>query len=382
MDDLESYEPQSDEVLDVEAGWVTVYLEEKRPAFGEAIAVELGGGDTTYVAAHERLGGREVRAQRLGGADIEVGAPVRATGRPAGFFPAENGSIDVTSTRFVPEPDDPEGWVAFEFTSPDFPELRGELTSLETGYERLDPIAPVAEGGTNLLVDTSGSRRAVDHLNRAVHDELGSVDAIRAPVCPDEEEPEWLTHPIRCEPHSGGHVAAIRLGVALAADRRDDGIDSFVSLDLPAPGRTRASDERRATEPGYGQLIDLLGSGLASTRDTAITAVVRLPVPERDSDLAPIIETLDLGGVDAQIVVDGSGRFAPDRSTSDAARPDEVRRRAEQVLETLRRAERAREKRDLLGERELSRDERDAIERADTLRTDLTSPPDRVDDSQ
>lgn len=375
MDDLESYEPQSAEVLDVEPGWVTVYLEERMPAFGEAVAVERDDGGTAYVAVHQRLGGRKARAQRLGDDGIEVGDPARATGRPAGFRLAEDGSADLRSTRFVPEPDDPAGWTSFEWTSPEFSEIRGAFSAVETGYEGLDAIAPVAEGGTNLVIDTSDGRSAADHLTRAVVDGLRPIDAVHAPVEPDSEEPDWVTHPIRCERHSPRHVAALRMAVALAADRRSRGDDLFVCVDLPTPGRTPASDERQVTEPGYGELIDLLGSGLASTRDAAITTLVRLPVPERESDLAPIIETLDLGDVDAQIVLDGSGRFAPDRSTSDADRSDDVRRRADAALETLRRAERARQKRDLLGERELSPDERDAIEQADALRTDLTTPP-------
>jgi len=375
MEDLESYEPKSSRVTSVEPGWITVYLEDRIPEFGEAVEVETDSGETVHAVARDRLGARNVRALILGaGEEIEEGASARATGRQGGFRLDDDGSADTRSTEVVPEPAErADDWIPIDWNRPDFDRLAGVHDPVETGYEGVDVVAPIAEGGLNLVVDHSGGPEPFRRLTEAVTAALSPSEIVGAPVH-DDGASRRLTLPIRAANTSPQPIVAIRLAVALASHRRDRGDDLAVVVSLPPAAPTPAPDQTRGTEPGYGRIIDLLGEGLASTEEASITTLVRLAIPQDESGLGSIVETLDLGDVDAQISVDESGRFSPSRSTSTAAVSEERRRRAEGALNAIREAERVRDKRELFGELELSPEEREALNRAEKLRTDLTRP--------
>lgn len=381
MEEIESYEPKASEIVELEPASATAYFAETLPETGEAVAV--GGDENDVPKAHglavEQLGGRRVRLLFIGERPgIVVGSPVQSTGRRAGLELDETGAIDLRHQGIVPERDD-ASWFPLRWDSPAFSKLRGSFPALKLGYSGLDTIAPVAGGGVNLLIDTSGRLDAARRLFRACV-RLESPDAtIWAPystgLSADAETPDWLDHPIRTGPDAHEHTAGIRTAVALGASLRDSLERSSVFLDLPPIGRTVSSPKDQAVGIGYDELVDRVASGLVSTERHAITTVLRLPVPDTSSGIESIVETLGLGDVDAQIFIDSSGRFAPDRSTSDAEL-DRDRREARTVaLETLRIAERARDKRELLGEWELTERESAAIERATALRDDLTSVP-------
>lgn len=379
MEEIESYEPKASEIVELEPASATAYFAETLPEIGEAVAV--GGDDVpkAHGLAVEQLGGRRIRLLFLGDRPgITVGAPVQTTGRRAGLELDETGEIDLRHQGIVPESDD-ASWFPLRWSSPEFSNLRGSFPALKLGYFGLDIVAPVASGGVNLLIDTSGELDAARRLFR-VCVRLESPDAtiwapFSADLSTDEQPPGWLDHPIRDGSDAHDHTAAIRTAVALGASLRDSLERSSIFLDLPPVGRTVSSPEDQAVGIGYDELVDRVASGLVSTERHAITTVLRLPVPDTSSGIQSIVETLGLGDVDAQIFIDSSGRFAPDRSTSDAELDRERREARTDALETLRIADRAHDKRELLGEWELTEGESAALERAASLRDDLTAAP-------
>lgn len=373
MEDLESYEPTGSEIVDVDPVWLTVAVAGEMPTAGEALAIDVPDGDPVYVVAGERLGGRKLRAFRLDRRDLETGFPVATTERRAGVRRPADGRLSVDETSIEPEPDDAsDDWIPLDRQPPPFESVRADFAPVETGYEGLDCVAPVVHGGTTLVIDNSGDRRSFDNVVGATATDRSDAAVLRAPVEPSESDsgdPDVLVESGRRAPD---RVAAIRLAVALAANRRDRGTPLVVAIELPAVSRTPGSAEEAATSAGYSELVDHIAATLASTDDAAATVLLRLPVGRAPDGLDQIVETLDLGDVDAQIFVDEEGRFVPNRSSSAADRADDDRSRADAALATIRRAEEARDKAKLLGRNELTEAERDALDRADTLRTDLT----------
>ena len=370
MSDIESYEPRGTEIVSADGIWLEAHFEERMPRPGEALAVELPDGETLYAVVREHTGGGRLRAMLLGPSNrIEPGSPVRRTERPAGLSEPDSGPLELGAESLLPESDE-GSWFPITWRDPDFDELRGEYPAVDIGVEGIDAVAPIAAGGVNLLVDLSDGRLDFAGLAARVADAEPGEETIWIGARRDAA-PDWADEVVVPPGGSASRVVALRVATALAAHRRDAGRNSLVVGRLPAVSRTVASEDEVATEPGYGQLVDLLGSGLVSTQSAAITTLLHLPVSRQQQGVAPIVETLELGDVETQILVDDMGRFAPDRSTTSADLSREQRQRRRRGLRTVRLAQEAEERARLLGERELTEEQRAALEALQDLRADL-----------
>jgi hypothetical protein len=112
-------------------------------------------------------------------------------------------------------------------------------------------------------------------------------------------------------------------------------------------------------------LVNRIADGLLSVRNTMVTGLLQLPVPSGLEGIETIIESLGIGEPDAQIVIGTDGCYEPGRSTSDADRDPEARRREREARGTLRRAAELRDKRAIWGDQELEPEEREVLRRAD-----------------
>lgn len=372
MDEIEDYQPPGTEVTGVDEGRVEIFVDGEVPDDGEAVAVESDDGERVYARVRSHLGGRRIAADLPAMPNwVAEGTDASPTGRRAGFRPTD-GRLVVDADSLEPEPDGDAGdWFPADWTRPDFADIAADLSPVETGFAGLDTVAPVARGGLNLVVDRSERDAPFQRLAERVHGELGEAEAIWLLDAPSSQPPDWADTVLELPARAFGRMLGLRVAVALAADRRDRGRETLVVAALPSVGRTVVTDDEVPTTPGYGELVDRLGEGLVSSSEARITTLLRLPIPARHADVAPIVETLGLGDVDAQIFVDDQSRFAPRRSSSDAILDQAHRDRQSDARATLRRADDARERAELLGERELTDDQRRALEREDDLRERL-----------
>ncbi|MFB6373038.1 MAG: hypothetical protein ABEN55_07970 [Bradymonadaceae bacterium] len=367
MDDIEDYQPRETEVVATDRGRLEIFFDEPLPDRGNVVALDSPDGETVYAVVRRHLGGNRVRAAMPEVPDwLQVGTSATAPGGRAGLT-IEGGRLELDPGALVPETDDGD-WFPIDWRKPDFADITAATAPVDTGYDGIDTVAPPVAGGLNLLIDQSNDASAFQRLAERVVDGVSSAEAIYVADASGKTTPDWADTVV--EPGAGafGRIFAIRTAVALTSHRRDAGRETLIVGHLPAVGRTVADDEEVGASPGYGELVDRIGAGLVSTDDARVTSLFRLPVPRRHSDIGPIIETLDVGDVDAQLLIDTDGRFDPERSSSDAPLDDDRRARQTDARDTLRRAERARDKAQLLGKQELLPDEEAAIERADTLR--------------
>ena len=370
MESIEDYQPRGTEVVATDDGHLEIFFDQPLPEPGDAVALDSPDGETLYAVVRRHLGSNRLRATMPQVPDwIAPGTPVSTPDVRAGLR-LDGGRLRLTPSALVPETDD-ENWFPIDWRDPDFAEVTADLAPLETGWNGLDTVAPLVAGGLNLVIDRSGSDEPFARIAERMADALASSDAVCVVSAPGSDAPDWADVTVEAPSSPYGGVFALRAAVALAADRRDRGRDVLVIGELPPVGRTVTSESEMNTTPGYGELIDRIGAGLTSTDDGRLTGLLRLPIPSTRSDIAPIIETLDLGDVEAQAFIDTDGRLDPDRSATDAPLEGDWRKRRNDALATLRRADKARDKARIFGETELSNDEKDAIERANALRDAL-----------
>jgi hypothetical protein len=305
----------------------------------------------------------------LGGAAgrLATGDAAERTGQPAALPMPDADVLDLAEAGVVPQ-----GASTFSLSleAPDFDQLDGARPPVELGFEPVDVVAPICEKGLNLVVDATvppdedpGSFR---HLADRLAAGLNTDTRIWIAADRHSSGPEWVDTVIWPAQGDFGQVLAMRVGVCLAAARREAGQNVFLVGELPAAGTRSRDDSETAAGLSMGELVDQIGSTTASTRETAITTLLRLPAGQLPG-LDAIIETLDIGGADTQIFLDEDDRFQPRRSSSRADLDDVATERQKTWLETLHRAEQAREKRQIWGDVELSPAERETIEKAERL---------------
>ncbi|MFW5968611.1 MAG: PQQ-binding-like beta-propeller repeat protein, partial [Persicimonas sp.] len=202
------------------------------------------------------------------------------------------------------------------------------------------------------------------------------AEALEAPnafwIGADGRAADWATHQIRTGDDPRRHLWGVRISMSWAAALRDDGEDVYLCAELPALRATGETDEvEMAMGMSIGQVIDRLGSALASTERAEVTVLLRLPLADSPHGIDEIIETMDVGDADAQIYVDDEGRLDPERSSSDAAVDEEAAAEQRRLRSALGRAKRAEDKASLLGESGLEEAERRALRLRDELRESL-----------
>jgi hypothetical protein len=372
MDEIEDYQPPRTEVTGVDEGRVEIFVDADIPDDGEAVALESEDGDRVYARVRSHLGGRRIEADLPAMPNwVAEGVAASTTRRRAGFRPTD-GRLVVDADSLEPEPDEQTSeWFPADWTKPGFADIAADLPPVETGYESIDTVAPVARGGLNLVIDRSERPAPFHRLAERLHSELDEAETIWLLDGPSSEAPDWAETVIEPPTRAFGRMLGLRAAVALAAHRRDQGRETLVVAALPSVARTVTTDDEAPTTPGYEELVDRIGQGLTSSSEARITTLLRLPIPSRHADVAPIVETLGLGDVDAQLFVDDKSRFAPRRSSSDATLDEAHRDRQFDARDALRRADDARERAELLGERELTDAQLRALEREDELRERL-----------
>jgi hypothetical protein len=322
-----------------------VFVGDHPVALGAALV--LGPGCVARVTG--LLGQRRVEAQLLSvHPAAQVGAPVHVSSAQA-MLPAPKGDVlRLDGASFVVE-----GGLLWEIARPSWLELDPARPALALGDDVLDVLCPLAARGFNLVVDGRGKSDAFCALAGHMLCALGS-EVLYVLGELEVEAPAGM----RVRRVRGAGLIAWRALVAWACQARDAGCSVAVVGEL-----TMTGEEGGAT---LGQVIELVGAGLCSTRAGAITSLVRLAVP--GAGLMELVETLGLGDVDAQLVMLASGRIDAQRSTSRAEVSAEIEARRAGALAALAAADELIARRKLFGDDELSDGERALIEEASRWR--------------
>lgn len=369
--DLTDYKARTPQITQVMGGSFRAFVGDELPRIGHALGVRSASGDAVFAVVRGHAGGRQVEARLLDVPDwISEGDEVFATGEPAHVSAATEGRVALEDLRVFAGPDDSHRTVPFELRAPDFAELGGTREPLELGFSAVDRLAPPARGGLNLVLDARPESDAFDHLATRCAGALEAPTAIW--IASDERAADWASHHLLTGDDARRHLWGLRVSMSWAAALRDDGEDVYLCAELPA---LRATGETDAVEMAMGmsigEVIDRLGSALASTDRAEVTALLRLPLADSPHGIDEIIETMDIGDADAQIYIDTEGRLDPERSNSDAAVDDEAAAEQRRLRSALGRAKGAEDKAALLGESGLEESEHRAIALRDELRESL-----------
>lgn len=372
--DITDYEERSPQVIDVEAGWVRAFVGDDIPRIGDALGIRSESGEEVFAAVRRHAGGRTVDAMLLGVPTwVQPGVEVFQTDESAHLTAPREGqsSIDALAISAGKELDT----IPFDLRAPKFAELPGARPALHTGFAAIDRLAPLAHGGLNLILDTYTGPEAYDalaaHINAGKPSAAGEFDAVLW-LSGDARAPEWATHSLTFDGNAQRQLSALRVFMSWAVWLRDQGQNVLFCAELPPLASRGVVDEvETAMGVSIGEVVDGLGSKLASTKAGTITTLVRLPLHASASGIEYIIETMDVGDVDAQITIDDQGCFDPYRSTSDADLDDEARSEKQKLLGVLSRAAAARDKAAMLGEFGLEPREEEALEKAEALQVRL-----------
>jgi hypothetical protein len=364
------YQEREPAVIRIDGDWLSAFVGDDIPRIGEALELRSDAGQLAYAAVRRHTGGREVDAMLLGRPDwARKGTPVAATGQDARLQKPAPGSTRLDSLSL--SANQSANSLVFRPRRPAFAELIGARPVLKTGFAALDSLAPLARNGVNLVLDATADLGVFNGLCRRAA-EAGSYDAILWQGS-DEHASPWATHRLLLNPEDSRPLSGMRVLASWAGWLRDEGAHLLVCAELPvlnSPGF--ATPVQTAQGISIGEVIDLVGSTLNSTEAASITTMLRLPLFASAVGLESIIETMDLGEIDAQIFVDSKGRFDPYRSNSDADLDAAQSSERHRLLSILSHAARARDKYALMGEFGATQAELDALEQAEALRGRLS----------
>ncbi|TXD34365.1 hypothetical protein FRC96_14300 [Lujinxingia vulgaris] len=255
-------------------------------------------------------------------------------------------------------------------------ELEGKRERIPVGVEVLDLLAPLARGGINLIIDTREQAsspgelfaRVGQRVRAHLQETYGALHTLDMTGHLDRPDTRVVT-----ENSPGEQASALRLAVALAASMRHSHATlNLLTLPTLQPFTHTHAPEAVARGVGLADLVDMVSEQLVSTRDASHTTLLYLRVPPELGGLSDIIETLDLGAVDAQIIIGPEGSFEPGRSHSRVELDADEERRRQAALSALAQGARAAERAAIFGEGELEEDELESIERARALRVNLS----------
>ncbi len=364
---LASYGVPDPKVESVRGSAFTAFVGDDVPTIGEGLWV--GAPEGRVLARVSRLAGnRRVEAVTLSESSaVVVGAPVaRASAQAHLPGPGAGDTLDLSRASFVLEGEGALGWSPGR---PGFAALDARRPALTLGMDALDLLSPLAARGANLVVDQSADASAFVALVEAARTAL-SPDALLCVEAPGLESiVESSTHTVRPGGSPEGAAWALR-AVALWGERSRAAVGStLVVVSLPAWSIDEA-DFRFGGETGlevsFSELVDWLGEALVSTREGAVTLVMRVPVEESARGLADLADTLAVGDVDAQVFFE-AGVYDPRRSRSRAEQPDEARVEALRTRGAIARADASRERAALFGDDEIGFDEESDMELAAAL---------------
>ncbi len=368
--DIRHYKARTPQVTEIQHGWVRAFVGDDIPRIGDALGLRSSEGEEAFAAVRRHAGGRQVIAMMLSVPEwVGEGTEVFTTGQSA-HVPAPRAGTTALEALAI-SAGEASATMAFTPRSPSFEEMAGSQAALTSGYDAIDRLAPLSRGGVNLILDAFPGEAAFDHLTARVH-EAARADA-NLWLAGDDRAPGWADYQITAGVDRGQRqLTALRVLASWATQLRDGGQHVLLCAELPPlASRGPATAVEAALGVGIGEVVDQLGSALASTREATITTVLRLPLHTSAAGIESIIETMDVGDVDAQVYIDNQGRFDPYRSTSDADLDADARSDQQRLLSVLSRAASARDKAAMLGEFGLEEAEEQALRKAEGLREKL-----------
>lgn len=334
MNDLHEYRSTDLQVVEVSEHEILVDLGDVRATIGQAIK---SGNQIGRV--HSVTGSRKVRVQAFDTSHWEVGAKVEVLGFPAKL------SLLKARCEFK-ELEWAEHGAALDPRIPGFMEIDPNRDAISLGIAEVDEAVPLVRGGVNLIFDETSDSQ----LWRALWGLAGNVPRIVAG--------EGLEADFQVVGRDSYEMwFAIRAAIAQAAASRDEGKDVVVGFELPTQATQHESGPVVEGKPLSRALDDLLES-VVSTKSGKVTVFIRVPL--KGMGAAFYAESLSFCDADTRVWITPDGAVDIMRSHSkwgDASR----------VLALLNRAEIARERRNLLGDIELTDEEHTAIARADEL---------------
>lgn len=368
-DEIEGYEDPTPRV-EAREGQLSLraLVGDARPARGALLRIEPSGEQAPALARVLRqIGNRHVQAQLLSARqEITAGAPIEVVEGAEAAFPAPRDEVlDLRGASFV-EATAP-GALALEPERPGLMELDPARPALELGIEPLDLLCPLAARGLNLIVDAHPTRRAFLALAQRAHEALGprSTVVVHGGARQTDGHLEALqaTHRVWSPHGEAGALLGLRAAASWVAQLRKEerGGELLVVAELPELVARPQAGPPSGQEARLGEVVDWLGEALGSTREGPVTTLLRLPLGSGHA-LGELVETLALGDVDAQLLIDADGALAPRRSRSRAELPEARQERARRVQSQITRALRVRDQVSIFGKDELKPEQLEALE--------------------
>lgn len=343
-----------------------VFFGEKPPKAGAL--VWLDGGDARIAARVQRhTSNHHAIVQLLSRTALRPGAKLLGD-EPAAraAFPASAGAVlDLRGGMFVE--DSAAGAISCEVKPPGLTEILPTRAALSIGVEAVDLLAPICEGGVNLVIDLSTGEQAFTGLVNRI------IERSKAPKIYSMGARAGATHTIQTGELASEFFAGLRAGSNWAATARDEDVVFIATLPaLEVDPMLGAISTPSGREVRMDELLDLLSSTLTSTRGSKITTIVRLELSASTEMLSEIIDTMALGGADAQVLIDAEGLFDPERSKSSAEQPAEHARQAATIRAELARARQLSDHLGIFGEESFVDGDFDEPAPAERWRADLT----------
>ena len=337
---LAEYDAPTPKVESISGATLTAFVADDVPGIGEGLWVGDAGALRTLTRVVRHAGNRRVEAVALSPTPaLTVGAPV-ARSHASAHLPASRPALDLSAASFVPGGDGALGWTP---ERPGFAALDARRPALTLGRDAIDLLSPLAARGVNLIVDRSDDPSAFTALVEDAHRAL-APDAVLHVATPDLAAlSDLATHTIRPGATPEAVAWALRSAALLGGRLRGEVDATLVVVSLPtwsideAAFRTGAGTGLEVT---FSELVDWLGEALVSTKQGAVTTLMRLPIDATAIGLADISDTLAVGDVDAQVFFE-DGVYDPRRSRSRAEQSDAQRAEAMRVRSALARAEAA-----------------------------------------
>lgn len=356
-------------------GEARLFLGDARVAQGELCHVS-STGETLRVKA--LTGQREALAGTLNGTlTATASAQFEATGEQA-LFPAPGEHTFVMSqARYVSAH---TGGLTVEVELPKFGQLDGARVLMPTGMDALDVLSPLSQGGVNLVIDATTTRQGFMALRQRVSDALGDTVS-PVTVHTTQGALTGAREVIPANPSREAFYMALKVAASWAASCRAQGEEQLFIVELPVMSTQEAwqhysvsRGERSGREMSYAEVIGWIGDHFTSTTSARITTLVTFTMPGAEGDLGDIIDTMGLGDVDAVVVIDEQGRYAPQRSRSRTPQPADMATEAMRVRGMLHRADQIAQKIALFGEDDLEPGELATHHEATSWRPVVTQP--------
>lgn len=365
----EEYTAPEPTVTSIDGLWVEVFTGDNRVSVGDLIRIDTAS-EATYGVIRTTLGERKARV-------LVLGKTRKITGGTAITFPESSVSItapgeaprqfSIDQLALAPSSDTNES-ISYELATPEFGGVLTQFDLVETGYEYVDLLSPLARGGINLILDNSPSGTGFKNLcARAADDIEPDRQLITGPETEETAE-DWyhIEYSNRLRRASEPTLVALRIAACWLQywrDKRDE--DSLFVGHLPSLqlNGTDGSTESEISRRSIDEVIDKLTTHLYSTESAKITTLLRLPLQASHEGIASIAETLQLGDVETSVFVSDEDTYDPLRSASSVELDSFMQKKQTEARRKLKKANQIKDRNQIFGEAMLSEKERELLNR-------------------